>query len=297
MEEGKMKKGGRNAEYQIPAEQRPPDPPPMKPADFSEAEASAEARRLLDAAQRGEAEEVAAPASLDLFDAKVLAYADAHPEGISLTDAILSTGLPLDRITQGHRTQAWMVLARAGFARFHAAASVDGDRWVYARPADRRRPTPHDMPPDLTGREGAKDTNPKDGIGATKLPLSLVPATAIDVESLAFLNGALKYGRANWRACGVRASIYVDACRRHLSAWENGEECDAEGVPHLGAARACLGIIIDAEACGKLNDDRPPSVDLTAYRARLTPIVASLTALHADRHPRHFSIADTKGEG
>jgi hypothetical protein len=143
---------------------------------------------------------------------------------------------------------------------------------------------------------GDKYTNPKDGIGATKLPLSLVPATAIDVESLAFLNGALKYGRANWRACGVRASIYLDAARRHISAWENGEENDAEGVPHLGSARACMGIIIDAMSCGKLNDDRPPSIDLAAHREHLTPIVGSLTALHADRHPRHYSISDTAPE-
>jgi hypothetical protein len=132
--------------------------------------------------------------------------------------------------------------------------------------------------------------------GRTKLPLSMVPATAIDVESLAFLNGALKYGRANWRACGVRASIYLDAARRHISAWENGEENDAEGVPHLGSARACMGIIIDAMSCGKLNDDRPPSIDLAAHRARLTPIVGALTKRHADRHPRHYSISDTAPE-
>jgi hypothetical protein len=150
------------------------------------------------------------------------------------------------------------------------------------------------MPAELVTAPGAKDTNPKDTIGVTKLPLGIVPATALAEESLAFLNGALKYGKSNWRNCGVRASIYLDAAARHIRAWEDGEEVDAEGVPHLGSARACLGIIIDSRACGKLNDDRPPSVGLQRFISNLTPTVAALTKLHADKTPRHFTIADTE---
>ena len=52
-----------------------------------------------------------------------------------------------------------------------------------------------------------KDTNPKDAIGSGKVPMHLWPSTATAVGSIALLNGALKYGRSNWRVAGVRASI------------------------------------------------------------------------------------------
>lgn len=145
------------------------------------------------------------------------------------------------------------------------------------------------------GADSSKDTNPKDGIGATKLPLHLVPASAVAFASIAHLNGALKYGAWNWRKAGVRASIYLDACRRHLSAWENGEECDPDdGVPHLAAALACINIVVDARACGKLTDDRPPAANLRQLALDLTPHVARLKELHRDRAPRHYTIADSE---
>lgn len=140
--------------------------------------------------------------------------------------------------------------------------------------------------------DAKKSSNPKDAIGATKLPLSLVPATATALASLAHYNGMLKYGAWNWRREGVRASIYLDACLRHVGKWQAGEEVDEEGVPHLASALACLNIIIDARACGKLTDDRPPPVDLAEHFAELTPLVAELKARHAGRAPRHFTIAD-----
>lgn len=147
------------------------------------------------------------------------------------------------------------------------------------------------------GPAGLKESNPnpKDGIGATKLPLSLVPATAMAHAALAHLDGACKYGTANWRVAGVRASIYLDAVRRHLAKWESGEECDGDsGVHHLGHAIACLNIVLDADACGKLHDDRPPSVDLSGLYARLTPEVARIKAAHAHRKPYHYTIKDTQ---
>lgn len=139
-----------------------------------------------------------------------------------------------------------------------------------------------------------KDTNPKDAIGSTKLPLHLFPTTAIALGSLAFLEGALKYGRLNWRKAGVRATVYVDACKRHLDAWLEGEELAPDTkTPHLANALACIAIIIDARAAGKLVDDR--NYGGAGYRAlvdELTPHVAYLQALFADKHPRHYTIAD-----
>ena len=142
--------------------------------------------------------------------------------------------------------------------------------------------------------ETTKPTNPKDAIGCTKLPLHLWPTTASALGSIALLNGALKYGRSNFRAVGVRASIYYDACRRHLDAWFEGEECDPDdGVPHLAAALACLAVIVDADAAGKLNDDRMHNGG--GYREFITGLtthVARLKELHKDRDPKPYTIKD-----
>jgi hypothetical protein len=138
-----------------------------------------------------------------------------------------------------------------------------------------------------------KPTNPKDAIGSGKLPLHLWPTTATALGSLGLLDGMLKYGRSNYRAIGVRASIYYDAASRHLNAWFEGEECDPDsGLPHLAHALACLAIIVDAEAAGKLNDDRMAPGGYRTLLNRLTPHVARLKELHAGKAPRHYTIAD-----
>lgn len=142
-----------------------------------------------------------------------------------------------------------------------------------------------------------KDTNPKDGVGATKLPLSLVPASATALASLAHLDGALKYGLWNWRVAGVRVSVYADAALRHITKWVNGEELDQDsGVHHLGHAIACLNILVDAAACGKLVDDRPPNVRTSAFMDDITSNVERLKKKHEGKSPRHWSIADTDSE-
>lgn len=111
--------------------------------------------------------------------------------------------------------------------------------------------------------------NPKDRLGILKPSLHLVPASANILESVVFALGAKKYGGSfNWREHKISASIYVSAAMRHILQWFDGQDIDAEsGVTHLAHARACLGIMIDAEACGTLIDDRPnagPAADLIA---------------------------------
>lgn len=134
-----------------------------------------------------------------------------------------------------------------------------------------------------------KPTNPKDIIGSDKLPLHLWPGTATAMGCLGFLDGALKYGRSNFRAIGVRASIYVDAAKRHLEAWFEGEDVDADsGLPHFAHALACLAIVVDAEAAGVLTDDRQYPGGYRELVTRLTPHVARLKAKHADKAPAHY---------
>lgn len=139
-----------------------------------------------------------------------------------------------------------------------------------------------------------KDSNPKQAFADKKIPLDIVPKTAIVMAALAHLDGACKYGKWNWRMEGVRASTYLGAAQRHLAAWENGEENAPDGVPHLGHALACINIIIDAKVAGKLNDDRPPSIPYSEWMDQLTKDwVPAIKARNADKTPYHYTIKDS----
>jgi hypothetical protein len=140
----------------------------------------------------------------------------------------------------------------------------------------------------------AKPSNPKDMIGSNKLPLHLWPETATLMGCLGFLDGALKYGRSNFRAVGVKASIYYDAAKRHLNAWFEGEDLDPDsGLPHLAHALACIAILVDADAAGKLTDDRMIKGGYRKLVEKLTPHVKRLKEMHAGKTPRHYTIADS----
>ena len=140
-----------------------------------------------------------------------------------------------------------------------------------------------------------KLTNPKDVIGSDKLPLHLIPTPALAEVSLAFLEGALKYGTANWRVAGVRASIYRSASNRHGDKWWNGEDRDlATKVHHIASRIACDMILLDAMLAGKLNDDRPPSVPAGVQIDGLTENVKHLKGLFREHAPRHYTIVDTE---
>jgi hypothetical protein len=107
-------------------------------------------------------------------------------------------------------------------------------------------------------RGPALPPNPKQAYGDKKVPLQLIPATSLIHEAMALKEGARKYNPFNWRRDPVEALTYVGACLRHLLAWQDGQELDPEtGNHHLGHAKACLGIILDAQATGNLIDNRP----------------------------------------
>lgn len=138
-----------------------------------------------------------------------------------------------------------------------------------------------------------KPTNPKDSIGSNKLPLHLVPPSAKAYCALGLLEGACKYGRANWRNAGVRASIYYDAAGRHLDAWFEGQTNDPKThIPHLANAIACLAILIDATEARMLIDDRNIEGGYGETRDWVNEEVPRIKALFADHNPHHFTIAD-----
>lgn len=105
-----------------------------------------------------------------------------------------------------------------------------------------------------------KETNPKDAVGIKKVPgRSLTPAPVIAEVGLALLEGARKYGAWNYRIAGVRASVYMDACGRHLDSFLEGEDIDPEsGLSHITKAIACLVVLRDSMLSGNWTDDRPP---------------------------------------
>lgn len=141
-----------------------------------------------------------------------------------------------------------------------------------------------------------KPTNPKDIIGQKKVPIGLAPDTAIAEMSLAFLEGALKYGRYNWRIAGVRASVYNDALERHRKKWWNGQDRDpVTRVRELASVMACAAILIDAELCGKLTDDRPPRGPVAEQldSPEMLALVAHLKELFKDHEPHQYTIADS----
>jgi hypothetical protein len=142
-------------------------------------------------------------------------------------------------------------------------------------------------------RHHAKLTNPKDAIGSSKLPLHLVPDSVELYAALAFAEGALKYGAYNWRAAGVRSSIYYAAMKRHQKKWWNGEWADPKTkVPHLASIIACAGIIIDAHEQGMLNDDRPPVANTEKTIADAEAVLANLFVLFKEHNPKHWTIQD-----
>ena len=138
-----------------------------------------------------------------------------------------------------------------------------------------------------------KDTNPKDAIGISKAPMSTVSAAVLMEVGVAMLEGASKYGRHNYRAAGVRASVYYDALMRHAMAWWEGEDLDPDsGMSHITKAIATLVVLRDAMIQDKFTDDRPPRS--APFLPALNDTAAALLVKHADKRPRHYTIADSE---
>lgn len=124
--------------------------------------------------------------------------------------------------------------------------------------------------------EGQKPTNPKDAVGIKKVSMSVVPAPVIAELAVALHEGALKYGRHNYRVIGVRGSVYYDATMRHLMDYWEGMDIDPDsGLSHITKAIASLTVLRDAMMQGKYVDDRPP-VTTTPWLSDLNKRVEAL---------------------
>lgn len=91
---------------------------------------------------------------------------------------------------------------------------------------------------------------------AGKPPISLIPRSALVEEAQVLAFGAQKYDRHVWRD-GMQWSRLIDACLRHLTAFNEGEDIDQEsGLSHLAHARCSLGFLIEYSKTHKELDDR-----------------------------------------
>lgn len=132
-----------------------------------------------------------------------------------------------------------------------------------------------------------KPTNPKDACGIKKAPLSVVSSPVLAELGLGMLEGALKYGRHNYRAIGVCGSVYYDATMRHLMAWWEGEDTDPDsGLSHVTKAIASLVVLRDAMIQDKFTDDRPPRAP-AGWLAELNKKAEALIEKYPNPVPAH----------
>lgn len=134
-----------------------------------------------------------------------------------------------------------------------------------------------------------KSSNPKDVVGIRKVSLSVLPTPVMWEISLGMMEGALKYGRHNYRAIGVRGSVYYDATQRHLTDWWEGQDLDpASGLNHITKALSSLTVLRDAMIRDMWEDDRPPATD-PAFLQDLNDRASALVDQYADRNPKHYT--------
>lgn len=137
-----------------------------------------------------------------------------------------------------------------------------------------------------------KDTNPKDAIGVRKWrQFMVVPRQVLWEVGVGMLEGALKYGRHNYRAAGVRASVYCDAAMGHIEQFIEGEDIDKDsGLSHVTKAICSLVVLRDAMMNDFWQDDRPPKIkDMDALRDRLQAKVEENFQRWADKNPHHYT--------
>ena len=135
-----------------------------------------------------------------------------------------------------------------------------------------------------------KDTNPKDAIGIRKVAFSVLPWQVLCRVALAMMEGAAKYGRHNYRASGVRASVYFDAVvARHLTDWWEGNDIDLDsGLHHVDKAIAGLMVMRDSMLQQNFIDDRPPRGQGVNFEY-LNIEAGEILDRHADKSPKHYT--------
>ncbi len=110
-----------------------------------------------------------------------------------------------------------------------------------------------------------------------KADLSLIPLCTLEDEAKVWEYGKKKYAAWNW-AKGMDWSVPLACALRHLSAWQRGEEVDAEsGLPHLAHAICNLRMLTLYSKTYKEGDNRPPKELMPAVMAHVQAIKPEIT--------------------
>lgn len=120
--------------------------------------------------------------------------------------------------------------------------------------------------------------NPKEAAGSKKpATWSVMPRAIMLAVGRVMSVGASKYGAFNYRDTAISASIYQDAMERHSALWFDGEDDDPEtGVSHLASVMASCALLMDAQASGKLHDDRQKTGRVRPYLDKLEGLLVTL---------------------
>lgn len=104
-----------------------------------------------------------------------------------------------------------------------------------------------------------KSQNPKDLLAKGRVPMWALPSIGAIHGAMAINDGLKKgYGPYNWRDKPIEMVEYIGALERHIACIKDGEDIAIDSlVSHLGHIIATATIILDAEQCGTLIDNRP----------------------------------------
>lgn len=143
----------------------------------------------------------------------------------------------------------------------------------------------------LDALKDSKPTNPKEAIGVRRVSMSVLPAGVMLEAALGMMEGAAKYGRHNYRAMGVQASVYYDATMGHLMDWWEGEDIDPDsGLSHVTKAIDSLIVMRDAMLQGRFTDNRPPRSKV--FKRDFNAKAGEILDKHADKKPHHYTLHD-----
>lgn len=138
--------------------------------------------------------------------------------------------------------------------------------------------------------------NPKQALGAKRVPLGLLPAVGVIEGAKAMEFGAYHagnkhtgYGPYNFRDTGsIDLMMYLDAIERHILRLRDGEDFAPDSkVHHMGHIIADAAIVLDALYNGNLKDNRPSAGSaakvLDAFERTNEPKDQSVC--HPEQHP------------
>lgn len=118
----------------------------------------------------------------------------------------------------------------------------------------------------LNKRQKLAQADPKDSASNTKLPLSLISLSmkvplAHALQSICNELGELM---GFWRHKNIDLQFYLDGIESLLSEFNEGSNLYRDGLPILAHVMAKCAIVIDAQDCGKVNDNRLKDVALVS---------------------------------